>query len=341
MTPTAAQKIRLLPRSHSLLPLSDHQPDFTETLRARGLRIRRQHIRTLQVNIGKKCDLACNHCHVEAGPKRTEEMTARTADRLLELLAATPTVRTVDITGGAPEMNPHFRGLVRAVREMGVGVIDRCNLTILLRPGQHDTADFLAEHGVEIVASLPCYTKDNVEQQRGRGVFGMSIKGLTRLNDLGYGKPGTGLALNLVYNPVEAHLPPSQETLERQYKERLREDFGIEFNRLFTITNMPIKRYAHYLERTRQLESYMQLLIDNFNPGTIGDVMCTEMVSVSWDGMIYDCDFNQMLGIHIANRPTSLWDIGTLDDLPRGIAFDNHCYGCTAGSGSSCGGALL
>ncbi len=325
----------------SILPLSSGQPDFAETLHQRKLKIKRGDISTLQINIGHKCDLACNHCHVEAGPKRTEEMEADTVFRIIELLKKSPSIKTIDVTGGAPEMNRHFRHLVSAVRGMNLEVIDRCNLTILLRPGHHDTAEFLAENKVQIVASLPCYTKKNVETQRGKGVFGMSVKSLQKLNQLGYGIEGSDLILNLVYNPVGAHLPPAQQQLEADYKKRLKEDLDIEFNSLFTITNMPIKRYAHFLQRQNLLEDYMQLLIDNFNPTTVGDVMCTELVSVSWNGMIYDCDFNQMLGLHINNRPTSLWDIESLDDLPRGIAFDNHCYGCTAGSGSSCGGALL
>jgi len=341
MKNTSAQHIRVLPKKSSTsLPLADGQPEFHQTLRRHGKSIRRKRITTLQVNIGRKCDLACNHCHVEAGPKRTEEMDAEGVDRLIELIGRSPDIRCVDITGGAPEMNAHFRRLVSAMRERDIKVMDRCNLTILLRPGQHDTAEFLAENGVEVVASLPCYSKENVEQQRGKGVFGMSIKALQKLNALGYGIPGKGLTLNLVYNPVGAHLPPPQGDLEKEYKERLREDLQVEFDSLFTITNMPIRRYAHYLRRENLLEEYMQLLIDNFNPATVGEVMCTELISISWDGMIYDCDFNQMVGLHIGYRPTSLWDIESFEDLPRSVAIDNHCYGCTAGTGSSCGGAL-
>jgi radical SAM/Cys-rich protein len=337
----AAQKIQVVAGKHfSALPLPDHQPEFRETLRRRRMSIRRGKIKTLQINIGRKCDLACNHCHVEAGPKRTEEMEAETIDRIIEIASQKNRVDSIDITGGAPEMNRHFRRLVSAIRALGIRVIDRCNLTILRRPGQHDTAEFLADNKVEIIASLPCYTQANVEQQRGRGVFGMSIKALHTLNALGYGMPGNDLKLNLVYNPVGAHLPPRQSELEKQYKVRLREDLGIEFNALYTITNMPIKRYAHYLRRENLLEEYMQLLIDSFNPATVKEVMCTELVSVSWDGMIYDCDFNQMVGLPVGYRPTSLWDIESLDELPQSVAVDNHCYGCTAGTGSSCGGAL-
>ena len=323
------------------VPLSKGQPSFEEMIVRNKAKIRRDKIKILQINIGHKCDLACSHCHVEAGPKRKENMTHKTVDRLIELLQKAKHVHTLDITGGAPEMNPNFRLLASTARMMGKEVIDRCNLTIFYQPGQEDTPEFLAEQGIQIVASLPCYTAENVNKQRGKDVFSKSIKALQKLNELGYGKPGSDLTLNLVYNPVGAYLPPAQEQLEKDYKDRLMEDFGISFNSLYTITNMPIKRYLHFLKREKLFDQYMQLLIDNFNASAAQNVMCTELVSISWNGMIYDCDFNQMMEIPINGNPTTIWDIPSLEALPRAIAFDNHCYGCTAGAGSSCGGSLV
>lgn len=336
-----AQPIEIYEQPASVLPLAGGQPEFTETMLKRRVRIRRGAIKTVQINIGKKCDLACSHCHVEAGPKRTENMEGETVDRLLHLLARAPGVETVDITGGAPELNPHFRRLVAQSRALGKRVMDRCNLTVLLRRGQEGTADFLAEHEVEIVASLPCYSPENVDKQRGRGVFARSLRALKKLNALGYGRPDSGRILNLVYNPVGAHLPPPQKRLEADYKARLSAHLGVEFNNLFTITNMPIKRYVRYLRREKLFAEYMQLLIDNFNPAAASGVMCAELVSVGYDGKIYDCDFNQMLDIPINYTPLTIWQIDSIASLPRAIAFDNHCYGCTAGAGSSCGGALV
>lgn len=333
--------VRVFAREETVLPLAPHLPSFAKKLRGERCAIRRARVRVLQVNIGKKCDLACHHCHVEAGPKRTENMAQATAERVLELLAASPEVEVLDITGGAPELNPHFRLLVREARAMGKTVYDRCNLTVFYQPGQEDTPQFLADNKVVVIASLPCYSPENVDQQRGKGVFGKSIKALKALNALGYGAPDGGLALNLVYNPVGAHLPPPQAQLEADYRQRLGEHLGIAFNQLFTITNMPIKRYVHYLRREGRFEDYMQLLIDNFNIRAAAGVMCTEMLSVGWDGQLYDCDFNQMLDIPLNWKPRTLWDIASASAAPPGIAFDNHCYGCTAGAGSSCGGALL
>lgn len=324
----------------SLLPLPDALPSFAGTLVRERVHIRRRAVRIMQINIGKKCDLACHHCHVEAGPKRTENMDARTVARVLALLESSPSVEILDITGGAPELNPHFRQVVRTARALGKTVYDRCNLTVLFEPEQEDTAEFLAAQGVVIIASLPCYSPENVDQQRGKGVFDKSLKALKQLNDLGYGKPDSGLVLNLVYNPVGAHLPPPQAQLEADYRDRLGEHLGICFNQLFTITNMPIKRYVHYLRREGKFADYMQLLVDNFNIKAAEQVMCTEMVSIGWDGQVYDCDFNQMLEIPLAGKPTTIWDIANVAAAPAGIAFDNHCYGCTAGAGSSCGGAL-
>ena len=314
---------------------------FGTTLSHHNITFQRLHINTLQVNIGKRCNQACHHCHVESGPNRTENMELATIERLLALLAEAPQIHTVDVTGGAPEMNPHFRYFVKEVHKLGKQIIDRCNLTILFEPNQEDTAEFLADNGVIIVASLPCYQKDNVNKQRGRGTFDKSIAALNKLNALGYGKPDSDLELNLVYNPVGEHLPPAQQQLEADYHQHLYDNFGIVFNQLYTITNMPIKRYAHALNRDGKLKEYMQLLIDNFNPDAANSVMCTELVSVGWDGQLYDCDFNQMLEIPLNDKRQSIWDIKSLNKVDQGIAIGNHCYGCTAGAGSSCGGALL
>lgn len=314
---------------------------FEEALAQRGVSVKRDTITTLQVNIGKRCNQACHHCHVESGPNRTENMERNTVDRILELLEKEPNITLVDITGGAPELNPHFRYFVTQIRAMGKDVIDRCNLTVLFEKGQEDTAEFLAEQKVQIVASLPCYLEDNVNAQRGKGVFGKSISALEKLNALGYGKPDSGLILNLVYNPVGTHLPPEQKKLEAAYKEHLQKNFGIVFNNLFTITNMPIKRFAHMLERDGLAEQYMQLLIESFNVQAAQEVMCKQLVSISWDGKLYDCDFNQMLEIPLNFNSRTIWDIPSFSSLDQNIAFADHCFGCTAGAGSSCTGALL
>jgi radical SAM/Cys-rich protein len=308
----------------------------------------RARVTTLQVNVGLRCDLACHHCHVEAGPKRTETMAPRTADRVLELLAANPEITTLDLTGGAPELQDEFRKLVRGAAALDRQVIDRCNLTVFDSPGQHDTPEFLARHDVRIVASLPCYTRENVEQQRGRGVFGRSIAALQRLNTLGYGQAGAlpadssaALGLDLVYNPLGPSLPPPQAELEDRYRSELRELFGIEFDRLLTITNMPIKRFAHQLAREGRADEYQSLLVDHFNPETVPELMCRHLVSVSWDGRLFDCDFNQMLQIPAAAKAATLWEIDDFDSFAgKAVATGPHCFGCTAGSGSSCSGAL-
>ena len=322
--------------------LSLSPPSFARTLRQHGLALSRTPLEILQINVGKLCDLACQHCHVEAGPNRTENMQAATVERILELLANAPAVHTVDLTGGAPELNPHFRTLVREARALGKTVIDRCNLTVLFRPAQEDTAEFLAEQGVKVVASLPCYSKVNVERQRGQHVFDPSLRALHQFNALGYGRVDSGLELDLVYNPLGATLPPPQAALEATYRRELAEHFGIVFNRLFTITNMPIKRFLHLLEREGSYERYMQTLLDAFNPQAALGVMCRNLLSVSWDGRLYDCDFNQALELPLAGRQRTVWDIATLAEVEREhIAFANHCYGCTAGAGSSCGGSLV
>ncbi|WP_029921944.1 arsenosugar biosynthesis radical SAM (seleno)protein ArsS [Nevskia soli] len=314
---------------------------FDVTLAERGLAIDRMPIDVLQINVGKVCNQACHHCHVDAGPKRTEVMAAATIERLINLLEHTPGVTTVDITGGAPELNPNFRMLVRGARALGKRVIDRCNLTVLLQSGQEGTAEFLAEQGVAIVASLPCYSKGNVDSQRGRGVFDESIVALKKLNALGYGSPEGELELDLVYNPVGPSLPPPQLTLQADYKRELDEHFGVRFNRLLAITNMPISRFLHDLQRQGQYEQYMTTLLNAFNPTAARGVMCRTMLSVSWDGLLFDCDFNQMLDIPVGGHRRSIWDISRLDDLEHmPLAFGDHCYGCTAGAGSSCGGSL-
>jgi radical SAM/Cys-rich protein len=298
-------------------------------------------VSTLQVNVGLRCDLACHHCHVEAGPNRTESMDRRTAERVLELLELNPGVETLDLTGGAPELSQHFRTLVSGAHALSRTVIDRCNLTVLFEPGQEDTAEFLAESGVVVVASLPCYTRENVDQQRGRRVFERSIEALRGLNRLGYANTTSGLELELVYNPLGATLPPDQQELEDEYRQELRSRYGIEFNRLLTIANMPIKRFAHSLERDGLEAEYMSLLVNHFNPATVPALMCRHLISIGWDGELYDCDFNQMLEIPLANLQRTVWEVEDLSALEGDrIATDRHCYGCTAGSGSSCGGAL-
>ena len=306
-----------------------------------GFTLSHRDVRTVQINMGKLCNQACLHCHVNAGPTRTENMTAETVDRVLQLLRSSPGIRTVDLTGGAPEMNPNFRHLVIEARALGLHVIDRCNLTVLSLPEQHDTAEFLAAHRVEVVASLPCYTRENVESQRGKGVFGASIEGLRTLNALGYGLPNTGLTLSLVYNPGGAFLPPAQERLQADYQARLWEDFQLRFNRLITITNMPIARFKRDLDRQGLSEEYMRLLHDGFNRATVAGLMCLDQVSIGHDGTLYDCDFNQMLDMPMPEGCRTLWDLESFQDLSgEPVDVADHCYGCTAGCGSSCGGAL-
>ena len=305
--------------------------------------LRRGVVETLQVNLGYRCNQSCQHCHVNAGPTRTEQMSRETIDAVVAFLRSSPAVRTLDLTGGAPELNAHFRDLVVAARALGVKVIDRCNLTILEEPGQQGLAQFLAEQAVEVVASLPCYLEDNVDRQRGKGVFDASIRGLQRLNALGYGRPGSGLVLNLVYNPQGASLPPPQEALEQDYRRHLGAHFGVVFNRLFTLANMPIQRFGSMLVSKGQFSSYMALLRSAHRDANLEQVMCRSLLSVDWQGMLYDCDFNQQLGLplHAAGRRRlHISDIEPdgLEGLPIRVA--DHCFGCTAGQGSSCGGAL-
>ena len=304
--------------------------------------IRRRSVETLQVNLGYKCNQTCVHCHVNAGPTRTEMMDLQTTDTVLAFLRASK-VSALDLTGGAPELNPHFRHLVVEARQLGVKVMDRCNLTILEEPGQEDLAAFLAAQQVEVIASLPCYMEDNVNQQRGNGVFEKSIRALRALNALGYGRPGSGLALNLVYNPQGPSLPPPQVQLEADYKAHLGAEYGVQFNQLYTLANMPIQRFGSMLISKGQFNAYMHLLRQAHRDDNLDGVMCRSMVSVDWQGYIYDCDFNQMLDLPLAvdgrKRAHLSEMIGrNLDGNP--IVVRDHCFGCTAGQGSSCGGAL-
>ncbi len=303
--------------------------------------LRRKKLDTLQVNLGYKCNQTCLHCHVNAGPNRTEMMARATVDLVLAVLRER-SLATLDLTGGAPELNVHFRSLVQAARALGVRVIDRCNLTILFEPGQEDLARFLADEGVEVTASLPCYSQENVDRQRGHGVFDKSIAALQALNALGY---GDRLPLNLVYNPQGPSLPPNQQQLEADYKRELEDHFGIRFSQLFTLANMPIQRFGSTLISKGQFAPYMKLLKDNFSAANLDGLMCRSMVSVDYQGYLYDCDFNQMLGLPMhragagAARP-HLRDLIGQDLDEQAIAIADHCYGCTAGQGSSCGGAL-
>jgi radical SAM/Cys-rich protein len=315
-------------------------PRFDATMRAAGLEpLAATGIAVFQINVGRLCNQTCRHCHVDAGPDRTESMTRETALACLTALART-SIPTVDITGGAPELNPNFRFLVEESRRLGRQVMDRCNLSVLLLPAQRDLAAFLARHGVEVVASLPSFAAAPTDAQRGAGVFERSIEALQLLNGLGYGREGSGLALTLVTNPVGAFLPPAQAAQEALFRDRLRRDHGVVFNRLHTITNMPISRFLEFLLDSGNYESYMRRLVEAFNPVAAAGVMCRYTLSVGWDGRLYDCDFNQMLDLpldHHASSNVRDFDPARLDR--RRIVTGNHCYGCTAGAGSSCGGA--
>jgi radical SAM/Cys-rich protein len=317
-------------------------PDFDEMLERHELgRLETERIEVLQVNVGKLCNQTCAHCHVDAGPDRKENMTRQTAEMVVELLKRHP-IPTLDITGGAPELNPAFRYLVEEARALGRKIIDRCNLTVLMLRSQRDLPDFLAEHEVEVVASLPSFRSSGTDAQRGDGVFEKSIEALRRLNALGYGSGnGTGLSLNLVHNPVGAFLPGNQASLERDYKRELESRYGVVFNSLYTITNMPISRFLEFLERTGNLERYMETLVNAFNPAAVEGVMCRTHLSVGWDGTLYDCDFNQMLDLPTGNgSPRTLGALLASGELHREIVTARHCYGCTAGAGSSCGGTV-
>ena len=314
---------------------------FSAKLREEGLTLRRTSPKVLQLNLGKLCNLTCVHCHVNAGPNRKEIMDAATIDRVIDWQASAG-LQTVDLTGGAPEMNPDFRRLIDALRKIDPKgrIIDRCNLSILLQPGFEDLAEFLADRRVEIVASLPCYELENVDQQRGEGVYDESIHALKLLNDLGYGS-SPDLELNLVYNPAGPTLPPDQTSLESDYKEALRDRFGLIFNKLFTITNMPIARFRTLLSRAGRLDEYNELLLSSFNRGTIDGLMCRDTLSVDWQGRLFDCDFNQMLNLPLGGEgDIFLWDCDPNSLVGEPVRVDGHCFGCTAGAGSSCCGSL-
>jgi len=318
---------------------------FDLHLQKSGLKLRRSTPRILQLNVGKLCNLTCTHCHVNAGPGRKEIMSYETVDRILawQLRARLP---VIDLTGGAPEMMPSFNYLVSALRALDsdATIIDRCNLTILLAPGHENTAEFLRQHRVEIVASMPCYSPENVNAQRGEGVFDASITALQKLNALGYGI-NPALPLHLVFNPNGAKLPGPQAELEADYKHELRTHFGIEFNRLYTITNLPVSRFASWLRHNGHYESYLQLLVDAFNPSTVEGLMCRDTINVSWEGELFDCDFNQMMHLPMSalgdRSSRHLWDLDPSTLAGAAIATGAHCFGCTAGAGSSCGGALM
>lgn len=317
---------------------------FAAKLADHSLPLRHTKTEVLQINVGKLCNLTCIHCHVNAGPKRKEIMTRATVDQLVDWLAKTD-IPTVDLTGGAPEMIPDFRYLVERLKALTPPrhIIDRCNLTILLEPGYEDYANFLARHRIEIIASMPCYSPENVNAQRGNGVFDGSIKALQLLNSLGYGSEPE-LPLHLVYNPNGAFLPGPQAELEADYKREFKEHFGIVFNKLYTITNLPIARFASYLKNNNKLADYMALLNEAFNPGTVNGLMCRNTINVSWQGEVFDCDFNQMLKMQWRDRGEQglhLWDIDLAQVENREILTGDHCFGCTAGAGSSCGGALI
>jgi radical SAM/Cys-rich protein len=304
--------------------------------------LRRRRLETLQVNLGYVCNQTCVHCHVNAGPKRTESMTKAIVDQVIAYLGASGAT-TLDVTGGAPELNPHFRHLVTAARALGVKVIDRCNLTVLFEPGQENLADFLAANQVEVIASLPCYTEELVDRQRGKGVYELSIRAIRLLNGLGYGREGSGLTLGLVYNPQGAKLPPPQAALEADYKRILGEKFGISFNRLYTIANMPIQRFGSMLVSKGEFNGYMKLLRESHRDENLDGVMCRSTLSVDWQGYLYDCDFNQMLGLHLrtgGRSRTHLADVLGKNLDGNAVVVRDHCFGCTAGQGSSCGGAL-
>lgn len=332
----------LLPVIDAGLPTGIVEP-FANRVSRDGGALVRDRVSDLQINLGKLCNQTCTHCHVEAGPTKTREnMDEKTADRILELVAGCSGLETVDLTGGAPEMNPHFRTLVKKFRGRGLRVIDRCNLTILSEPGYEWVGPFLADQGVDVVASLPCYLEDNVDGQRGKGVFGRSIDALVQLNELGYAKEGSGLQLDLVFNPTGPSLPPEQAGLEADYKRELKQRYSIEFDRLLAITNIPIKRYARFLMKKGKLDDYMRLLADNYNPVAAEKVMCRYLVSIGWDGEIFDCDFNQMLEMPAGADKQTVWTIRSIEDfVNQRIAVADHCYGCTAGAGSSCGGAMV
>ena len=314
---------------------------FEESLASHGFgELRAVGLTTLQVNVGKLCNQACKHCHVDAGPQRKEIMTRETVERVIEAVRRNA-IPIVDITGGAPELNPDFEHLVVETRKAGAHVMVRHNLTVQFVPGKEGLPEFFRDNGVEVIASLPYFLAERTDAQRGMGVFDKSVQALKRLNDLGYGRDRTGLLLHLVYNPVGAYLPPDQASIERDFKKELESRYGIVFNHLYTITNMPISRFLDYLRRSGNYERYMQKLVASFNPATVEGLMCRTLVSVSWDGRLYDCDFNQMIELPLDREmPRTIADFDLAALTARRINTGNHCYGCTAGAGSSCGGAV-
>ena len=331
---SATEQVRLLAQTTACQP-------FETALNQVGLYpLRATGITSLQLNVGKLCNQTCRHCHVDAGPDRTEVMSKGTMDLCLQALARTD-IPTVDITGGAPELNPHFRWLVEQARSLGRQVVDRCNLSVLLLPSQADLGEFLAQHRVEIIASLPSYQASQTDAQRGEGVFHKSMEALRLLNRLGYGKEGTGLTLNLVYNPVGAFLPPKQAGIEAQFRKELATRHGVSFTHLYTITNMPISRFLEFLMESGNYDGYMERLAAAFNPAAAAGVMCRYTLSIGWDGTLYDCDFNQMLELPVSQgTPRHIRDFDPAQLHHRRVVTRNHCYGCTAGCGSSCGGAV-
>jgi radical SAM/Cys-rich protein len=322
--------------------------DFERALATANLALTPVSIDTMQVNLGKLCNQACRHCHVDAGPRRTEMMNRSAIDRCLDILRSYPHIRNLDITGGAPELNDHFEYIVSEARALDRHVMVRHNLTVTLDPHPVNGKNmeylpaFFRDHHCEVISSLPYYQEHETDAQRGQGVFGKSLESLRRLNALGYGVRGRELLLDLVYNPVGAYLPPDQEAIEKQFKEELWKRHGVVFNRLYVLTNMPINRFRHFLERAELYESYMQKLMNAFNPVAAEGVMCRSLISVGYDGMLYDCDFNQMLEWRVNHgAPGTIWDFDVDKLLKRRIVFGSHCYGCTAGAGSSCGGAVV
>jgi len=313
---------------------------FDEKLAAHGLRLRAGRVETLQVNVGKLCNQACKHCHVDASPARTEIMTRETAEKVLDAVRRFR-IPTLDITGGAPELNPSFRRLVAEARLAGAHVLVRHNLTVMFEPGQEDLPEFFRGHSVEVVSSLPYFLEQQTDAQRGRGVFEKSIEALRRLNAVGYGREGGALKLNLVYNPVGAFLPPAQAAIEQDFKRELAARYGVTFDSLYTITNMPIRRFLEYLRRSGNEERYMRKLVEAFNPSTVEGLMCRTLVSVDWTGKLFDCDFNQMLELGVADElPQTVSDFDPTLFEGRDVMTGAHCFGCTAGAGSSCGGAV-
>lgn len=335
---------RLASSTEQLRILADdgHYPPFDRRLGEIGLApLRATGITVLQINVGKLCNQTCRHCHVDAGPDRTEQLSRETAALCIQALAQTD-IPTMDLTGGAPELNPNFRWLVEQAHGLGRHIIDRCNLSVLLLPSQADLGEFLASHRVEVVASLPYYRASQTDAQRGDGIFNKSLDALRLLNGLGYGIAGSGLTLNLVHNPVGAFLPPNQQALEMQFRKELERRHSVSFNHLYSITNMPISRFLEFLLESGNYKGYMERLVNAFNPAAAEGVMCRTTLSVGWDGTLYDCDFNQMLDLPIAVGPEKhIRHFNAAQLNQRTIVTRNHCYGCTAGSGSSCGGAVI